>query len=116
DLKKVADDVRSLNPKNEIKKALSPMEKAARDVRAGLDTAMNPTAKPQPSPEVSGAQEPAQPAEPAKAGLAAIPGEAPAKSATNGTGKPEAKSTTTAAAPKKATKRTAGTSAAKPEA
>lgn len=112
DLKKVADDVRSLNPKNEIKKALSPMEKAARDVRAGLDTAMNPTAKPQPSPKVAGAQEPAQPAEPAKAGPAAIPGEAPAKSATNGTGK----STPTAAAPKKATKRAAGTSAAKPEA
>jgi sec-independent protein translocase protein TatB len=37
DLKKVADDVRALNPKNEIRKALSPMEKAAEDVRAGLD-------------------------------------------------------------------------------
>src|SRR5690606_33257429 len=118
DLKQVADDVRSLNPKNEIKKALSPMEKAARDVRAGLDTAMKPEAKPQPSPEVAGAQAPAQPVEPAKAGPAAIPGEAPAKSATNGTGKPAVNSTTTAAAAKKPVKRAASKPAAatKPEA
>ncbi|MEO3385587.1 Sec-independent protein translocase protein TatB [Mesorhizobium sp. CAU 1741] len=93
DLKKVADDVRSLNPKNEIRKALSPMEKAAQDVRDGLNNATKPAAKPQASPEVALADAPARPAEPAKAGAAAIPGEsgtaASPKPAVNGaTAKP----------------------------
>lgn len=47
DIKKIADDARKLNPASEIKKALSPMEKTAQDVRAGIDAAMKPTpAKP----------------------------------------------------------------------
>jgi len=70
DVKKSVDALRSLNPANEIKKQLNPFEKAASDVRAGLDTL-----KPKPP-------EPASPvpvaAEPLKNGAAAMPGDAPA--------------------------------------
>ncbi len=71
DLKSLADDARKLNPTNEIKKALSPMEKAAQDVRAGLDAAMKPASKPTPP----AADAPAVAAEPAKTGATAMPGE-----------------------------------------
>ena len=74
DLKKVADDVRALNPKNEIRKALAPMEQAAKDVRAGLDAAMQPKAEPSPDAAVASADAPAAPVEPAKTGPAPIPG------------------------------------------
>ena len=37
DVKKSVDELRSLNPANEIRKQLNPFEKAAADVRAGLD-------------------------------------------------------------------------------
>lgn len=89
DLKTLAADARKLNPAGEIKKALSPMDKAAQDVRAGLDKAMNP-AKPAVVPP---ADEAAKVAEPAKTGPAAIPGEsatpaAPAK--TSGAATPAA--------------------------
>lgn len=53
DLKKLADDARSLNPANQIKQALSPLEEATRDVRAGLDSAMRST------PETSSSDAPA---------------------------------------------------------
>jgi sec-independent protein translocase protein TatB len=99
DLKTLASDARKLNPANEIKKALSPMEKAAQDVRAGLDAAM----KPQVSSQVASTP---QPLEPAKAGPAAIPGETPkpvaaskpasAKPAAGANGKAAAASPTTA--------------------
>ena len=46
DVKKSVDALRSLNPAAEIKKQLNPFEKAAADVRAGLDAAM----KPKPAP------------------------------------------------------------------
>jgi sec-independent protein translocase protein TatB len=87
DIKKVADDVRALNPKNEIRKALSPMEKAAQDVRAGLDEAMKPskpaTAEPAPAE--------AKAAEPLKTAATAIPGE------TAASGQPASKDTAKAA-------------------
>lgn len=70
DVKSTIDSARKLNPAADIRKALNPMEKAASDVRAGLDGLM----KPQP-PKVPSADAPATPAEPAKAGPAAIPGE-----------------------------------------
>src|SRR5688572_32993101 len=62
DVKKSVDSLRSLNPTNEIKKHLNPFEKAAADVRAGLDAALKPptVAKPA-STEV-------HPAEPLKNG------------------------------------------------
>ena len=43
DVKKSVDELRSLNPANEIRKQLNPFEKAAADVRAGLDSALKPS-------------------------------------------------------------------------
>lgn len=69
DVKKSVDSLRSLNPAAEIRKQLNPFEKAAADVRSGLDAAMKP--KPRPA-------DPASPvthaAEPLKSGAAAMPG------------------------------------------
>ena len=42
DVKESVDALRSLNPAAQIKKQLNPFEKAAADVRSGLDTAMKP--------------------------------------------------------------------------
>lgn len=42
DVKNLVDDAKKLNPANELRKALNPMQKAADDVRAGLNAAMNP--------------------------------------------------------------------------
>jgi sec-independent protein translocase protein TatB len=42
DVKKSVDSLRSLNPATEIKKQLNPFEKAAADIRAGVDAAMKP--------------------------------------------------------------------------
>jgi len=69
DVKSSIDQIRGLNPAADIKKALNPMEKAAADVRAGLQAALNPAPKTPASPV-------AHPAEPLKAGPAAVPGEA----------------------------------------
>lgn|SRR5690606_30743438 len=44
DLKNLANDARKLNPANQLKQALSPMEQAARDVKTGLDSALQPDA------------------------------------------------------------------------
>lgn len=49
DVRKLADDVRSLNPANQVRDALSPVQKAAQDVKAGLDSALNPLATPAPN-------------------------------------------------------------------
>lgn len=59
-------DLRKMNPAADIKKALNPMEKAAADVRAGLEAALKPT--PAPSPVT-------HPAEPLKAGPVGTTGE-----------------------------------------
>lgn len=90
DVKKSVDSLRGLNPANEIRKQLSPFEKAAADVRAGVDAAMKPASTPaEPaSPAVQPAEPLAQPgsssvqpaeplthpAEPLKNGSAAMPG------------------------------------------
>ncbi|RUM98697.1 twin-arginine translocase subunit TatB [Pseudaminobacter arsenicus] len=76
DVKKSVDSLRSLNPAAEIKKQLNPFEKAAADVRAGLDSAMkpSPTATEEPAGEVASSTEAAKPAEPLKNGAAAMPG------------------------------------------
>jgi len=69
DLKSLADDARKLNPASEIKKALNPMEQAAKDVRAGLDKAMKPATP-------ISAEKPAstpQPAAPLKTAATAMP-------------------------------------------
>lgn len=46
DVKKSVESLRGLNPSREIKKHLNPMEKAAADVKAGLDAAIKPGAGP----------------------------------------------------------------------
>jgi sec-independent protein translocase protein TatB len=69
DVKKSVDSLKNLNPATEIKKQLNPFEKAAADVRAGLDT-LKPKKPAEPASPVAVA------AEPLKNGAAAVPGEA----------------------------------------
>src|SRR5262245_43234391 len=69
DLKKSVDELRGLNPASEIKKQLNPFEKAAQDVRSGLDSALKPSS----SAVVPAATE-AHPAEPLKNGATEMPG------------------------------------------
>lgn len=82
DLKSIADDARKLNPAGGLKKALSPMEKAAQDVRSGLDKAMKPSTASKPA-----SAEP-RPADPLKAGATAMPGETTSKGQAGAAGKP----------------------------
>ncbi len=70
EVKKSVDSLRGLNPTAEIKKQLNPFEKAAADVRAGLDSAMKPT----PSKAAEPATEAVHTAEPLKTGASTIPG------------------------------------------
>jgi sec-independent protein translocase protein TatB len=70
DVKKSVDALRSMNPANEIKKQLNPFEKAAADVRAGLQSAMAP----KPSTSVEPAVPTAHEAEPLKNGATEMPG------------------------------------------
>lgn len=44
EVKGLADDVRKLDPRGEIRKHLSPLEEAGRDIRKGLDDASKPKA------------------------------------------------------------------------
>jgi sec-independent protein translocase protein TatB len=69
DVKKSVDQLRSLDPRNEIKKQLNPFEKAAQDVRAGLNS-LNPSVSKSAEP----AQPAAHPAEPLKTGATEMPG------------------------------------------
>ncbi|WP_018427676.1 Sec-independent protein translocase protein TatB [Hoeflea sp. 108] len=70
DVKKSVDELRGLNPVNEIKRQLNPFEQAAADVRAGIDSAMKPT-QPAPPPPADDA---VHAAEPLKNGATAMPG------------------------------------------
>jgi sec-independent protein translocase protein TatB len=72
DVKKTIDSARKLNPAGEIRKALNPMENAAQDVKTGLDLMMKKD-----TPSEPASTQPTTPAEPLKAGPAALPGEAP---------------------------------------
>jgi sec-independent protein translocase protein TatB len=80
DVKKSVDSLRGLNPAAEIKKQLNPFEKAAADVRAGLDSAMKPAPSKVAEPAAEAVQaakpaaEAAHAAEPLKAGAPGIPG------------------------------------------
>jgi sec-independent protein translocase protein TatB len=87
DVKKSVDELRGLNPANEIRKQLNPFEQAAADVRAGLDT-LKPASSTTESPSApdsaaelaqpASSSEPASPvthaAEPLKNGATAMPG------------------------------------------
>lgn len=122
EVKQSVDALRSLNPANEIKKQLNPFEKAAADVRAGLDT-LKPKAPEPASPE-------AVAAEPLKNGAASIPGESAADASTPAAAPPPSAPATAAAAPATAApkpakprvrkaaaaKETAGAAAPKPKA
>ncbi len=71
DVKKSIDELRSLNPANEIRKQLNPLGQAAADLRAGIQSTLNSPAKPDTS--ATPAAPTAQPAEPLKAGPADMP-------------------------------------------
>jgi sec-independent protein translocase protein TatB len=73
DVKGLVNDARKLDPRNEIKKHLSPLEEAGRDIRSGLDAAMKPTpAKSTPATEPVAAA-------PLKNGAVNLPGGTTAK-------------------------------------
>ncbi|MAS12967.1 MAG: twin-arginine translocase subunit TatB [Nitratireductor sp.] len=78
DVKSLVDDARKLDPRNEIKKHLNPIEKVGQEIRSGLDAAMKPQAA------KSGAPASKEPhaTEPAKAGATRMPGEAKPKATT----------------------------------
>lgn len=63
DVKKSVESLRSLNPMTEVKKQLNPFEKAAADLRAGVDQAMKPKTS-----TAAGSDSGAAPAAPAQAG------------------------------------------------
>ncbi|MFA6157947.1 Sec-independent protein translocase protein TatB [Mesorhizobium sp.] len=71
DVKKSVDELRGLNPTAEIRKQLNPFEKAAADVRSGVDAVMKP--KPAADPATSAASTPLA-AEPLKNGATEMPG------------------------------------------
>ncbi|KAB2956188.1 MAG: twin-arginine translocase subunit TatB, partial [Rhizobiaceae bacterium] len=77
DVKKSVDTLRSLNPANEIKKQLNPFEKAAADVRAGLDKALKPSVPAAGATAAVAATSTAVPAEPAPAPVFPGPTEMP---------------------------------------
>ena len=69
DVKKSVDELKNLNPASQIKKQLNPFEKAAQDIRAGLDTL-----KPAPPSSAAAATGAVHPAEPLKNGATVLPG------------------------------------------
>jgi sec-independent protein translocase protein TatB len=103
DVKKSIDELRGLNPTNEIKKHINPFEKAASDVRSGLDAAM----KPKPDTAAQAANPEVHVAEPLKNGSADLPGT---------TAAPVAAAAATAAKPKPKAASAAKASVAKPKA
>jgi sec-independent protein translocase protein TatB len=86
DVTETLSSVRKLNPMNEIRKHLAPIEEVGQQVRAGLDEAMKPQSKVTPAET---AVEPV-PAEPLKNGAAELPGETAAP-VVEKTGKPKRK-------------------------
>ena len=80
DVKKSVDSLKGLNPAAEIKKQLNPFEKAAADVRAGVDAAMKP--KPaQPAAPAAVAAEPLKNGAVSEAASSAMPAAAPVAAA-----------------------------------
>lgn len=74
DVKSLAEQARKLDPRNEIRKHLSPFEQAGEQVKAGLDKAMKPQAAAMGDP----APDEPKPTTPPKPGTAAMPVEASA--------------------------------------
>lgn len=69
DLKSTVDSVRSLDPRQMIRKEFDPIAKAAQDVRSGLDQMMKPAARVDDKPAAVAHVE-----APAKTGAAPLPG------------------------------------------
>ncbi len=114
-------DLRKMNPAADIKKALNPMEKAAAEVRAGLEAALKPSPAPTPSP-VTHAAEPLKTGPVGTAGeaapvmtAAAEPGPAPVVAAAT-VAKPTAKAVKAAAAKAPAKSTTSAPATKKPAA
>lgn len=64
DVKKSVDALRGLNPASEIRKQLNPFEKAAADVRSGIDNVMKPKPAADPAPSANTEATPAEPLKP----------------------------------------------------
>ncbi|EKF41005.1 sec-independent translocase [Nitratireductor indicus C115] len=114
DVKTLASDFRKLDPRNEIRKHLNPLEKAGKELRDGLNEAMKP--EPEADAAKGGVPAAAEPhaQAPAKTGAAAIPGETASEKPAAAKGarkKPAAK--TAAASPAKAKPAASGTAAPK---
>lgn len=102
DLQNLAKDARKLNPASELKKAINPLERAAKDVQSGLDDAWKPKHgnRAQPDQSQKPASGSARPATPVKSG--------PAKTAKTDEAQPAAK-------PASGKKRPASAAKAKPD-
>ena len=70
DVKNLVDDVRKLDPRNELRKHLNPLEQAGRDIKGDLDKASREMPSPEPSKSTL-----AQPVEPLKTGATDMPSE-----------------------------------------
>jgi sec-independent protein translocase protein TatB len=112
-------DLRKMNPAADIRKAFNPMEKAAADVRAGLEAALKPTQSQTASPVTHAAEplkagavgtsgEPA-PLVTAAAAAVAVPSPPPVAAAPASVVKPAAKAVKAAKAPATSTKAAAAT-------
>ena len=110
DVKTLATEARKLDPRSEIRKHLSPFEKAGEQVKAGMENVMKPQAAKAGGPAST---EP-HPAEPLKAGAAAVPGETPPATPNGAATVPAARAKT--AAPKAAAKPATKSTAPKPRA
>lgn len=88
DVKKSIDSLKGLNPANEIKKQLNPFEKAASDIRSGLDT-LKPK-PPEPASPVAHVAEPLKPGPTSEESSSAIPAASAAIAAVVGVPDPSA--------------------------
>jgi sec-independent protein translocase protein TatB len=78
EVRNLASQARSLNPASQIRKAMSPMEMAAKDVKAGLDGAMKSKPAAPAASDTAAAPDAAVAAEPLKTGATAMPAAADA--------------------------------------
>lgn len=110
DVKTLASDFRKLDPRNEIRKHLNPLEKAGKELRDGLNEAMKPEPEAEAAKGGAPAAAEAHAQAPAKTGAAAIPGETASEKPT------AAKAVAKGARKKPAAKPAASTAKAKPAA
>lgn len=115
DVKKTVDELRSLNPKDQIRKHINPFEKAAADVRAGLDSLKpQPPKQAEPTAHAAGPLKPGRtenPDLPTASAAVEAPVVTPARPASVSKAKPVAKAAKPVAKPAVMTK-----VASKPEA